>query len=87
MSRTRDLNDQFRQFILKQFPFARHNTFGDEDSLLERGIIDSMGVLEVIVFMEKTFGITVSDEELTPQNFQSINSLSAYLMSKNRDDV
>jgi acyl carrier protein len=87
MSRTRDIKDKIRQFILKQFPNARHNTFSDEDSMLECVIIDSMGVLEIVGFLEKTFGITVSDDDLTPQNFQSIDSLSIYLMSKNSDDV
>ena len=47
----------------------------DED-LLEQGIIDSLGLMKLIAFMEETFGIKILDEEIVPENFQSINSMA-----------
>jgi len=54
----------------------------DEASFLEEGIVDSTGVLELVMFVEETFGITVQDEELVPQNFDSVSQLAAYVRRK-----
>ena len=53
----------------------------DED-LLEHGMIDSMGVMKLLIFMEKTFGIKVEDEEIIPENFQSLNSMVTFVGQK-----
>jgi acyl carrier protein len=71
-----------KEFILKRFPAARHASFGNDDPLLESGLVDSMGILEIVAFLEKQFGISVTDEELTPENFQSLNSLSGFVGRK-----
>ena len=57
-------------------------TFNDEDSFLEKEIIDSTGVLELVSFVEERFGIEVGDEELIPDNFDSINKLGEYVRRK-----
>ena len=54
----------------------------DDDSFLEQGIIDSTGVLELVNFIEQTFNIRVEDEELVPDNLDSINKLIVYIKSK-----
>ena len=54
----------------------------DDDSLMEKGIIDSTGVLELVNFIEETFGISVEDEELIPDNLDSINNITAFIMKK-----
>jgi acyl carrier protein len=56
--------------------------FNDEDSFLEKEIIDSTGVLELVSFVEERFGIEVGDEELIPDNFDSINKLGEYVRKK-----
>ena len=56
--------------------------FNDEDSFLEKEIIDSTGVLELVSFVEERFGIQVSDEELIPDNFDSVNKLGEYVRRK-----
>jgi acyl carrier protein len=71
--------DSVRQFIFSQFPTARHRSLGDTDPLLESGIIDSLGVLDVVGFIEAEFKITVDDEDLTPENFQNIRQISAFV--------
>ncbi len=53
----------------------------DED-LLEQGILDSIGIMKLIVFIEENFGIQVEDEEIIPENFQSLNSIAAFIERK-----
>jgi acyl carrier protein len=74
--------DSVRQFIFNQFPTARHRSLGDADPLLESGIIDSLGVLDVVGFIESEFKITVADEDLTPENFQNIRRISEFVEKK-----
>lgn len=57
-------------------------TFTDSDSFLESGIIDSSGVLQLVSYLEETYGITVEDDGLTPDNFDSVNFVAAYLSRK-----
>lgn len=74
------ITDQIKTFVAKQFPAAEKA--GVEDPLLKNGIIDSLGILEVVAFLEKEFAITISDEELLPKNFESISSLCAFVQQK-----
>ena len=71
-----------RQYIFSQFPTARQRSLGDTDPLLESGIIDSLGVLDVVGFIEAEFKIAVDDEDLTPENFQNICQISAFVERK-----
>lgn len=77
-----DINADVRQFILKQFPLARKQGVKDSDALIEGGMLDSQGVLEVVVFIEERFAITVADEDLVPEHFQTIDRIGAYIQSK-----
>jgi len=54
----------------------------DDASLLDKGIIDSTGVLELVGFIEQTFGITVEDDELVPANLDSVQNLTSYVTKK-----
>lgn len=56
----------------------------DDDSFLERGLIDSTGVLEMVNFIEETFGLSIEDEELIPDNLDSINKLTYFITKKLR---
>jgi acyl carrier protein len=53
--------------------------FSDDDSLLGRRIVDKTGILEIVLFVEETYGIEVSDAELTPDNFDTVNNIAAYV--------
>jgi acyl carrier protein len=53
----------------------------DED-LLERGVIDSLGVLRLIAFLEKTYGVEVLDEDIVPENFQNLNTIARFVEHK-----
>jgi len=69
----------FRTFITTNFYVADPAALSDDDSLLDAGIIDSTGVLDLIGFIEQQFGITVSDDELVPENLDSIARLAAFV--------
>jgi acyl carrier protein len=78
----KELNSDIRQFIIRKFPLARKRQILDSDPLLETGMLDSQGVLEVVGFIEETFSITVADEDLVPENFQNIDRIAAFVGSK-----
>jgi acyl carrier protein len=80
-----DLNTDIRLFITKKFPLARKRQIQDSDALLETGMLDSQGVLEVVGFIEQTFSITVTDEDLVPENFQNINRIAAFVEARQVD--
>jgi len=71
-----------REFIVENFLFGEGNGLKDETSFLEEGIIDSTGILELVTYLEDTFGIEVEDEELIPENLDSISNVASYLERK-----
>jgi acyl carrier protein len=78
-----ETEQKLREFIVETFLFGEGgDELADDDSLLERGIIDSTGVLEVTAFLEEDFGVKVSDDELVPDNFDSISKLAAFVGRK-----
>ena len=71
-----------RQFVIENFLYGESGRFGDDTPFLEGGIIDSTGVLELVAFLEESFGITVEDDELVPDNFGDLNNIGRYLSGK-----
>jgi acyl carrier protein len=79
---TNSNNDTVRQFIKRHFSHARTHALGNDDPLLESGIVDSMGVLDLVSFIESEFGISVADEDLVQEHFGSVRQITAYIASK-----
>lgn len=78
-----DVQKEIKKFISENFIAGRkEGVLSDNESLIESGIIDSTGVLELVLFIEETFSITVEDEELVPENLDSIENLLAFLKNK-----
>ena len=77
-----DLKSQIRAFITKNFYVPDGATIADEESLLDQGVIDSTGVLEVISFLEDNFHLTIEDTEMVPDNLDSIDRLTAFVERK-----
>ncbi len=77
-----DIKQQVRAFITSNFYVADPATLADDASLLDQGIIDSTGVLEIIMFLENTFGFKVADSEMLPENLDSIESIAAYVVRR-----
>jgi acyl carrier protein len=78
-----DIRGRFRRHIGANFviPGGEEN-LKDDASLLEEGIMDSTGVLDLVMFIEETFGIQVKDEELIPENLDSVDKLVAFVEKK-----
>lgn len=75
--------NQVRQYILQNYLFTEdESALSDDVSFLESGLIDSTGMMEVIFFLEETFSIKVEDEEMVPENLDSVNNLLGYIERK-----
>jgi acyl carrier protein len=79
-----ELEQQVRTFITHNFYVQNPTALADNASLLEHGIIDSTGVLEVITFIETEFGITIDDQEMVPENLDSIARISDFVRRKKK---
>jgi acyl carrier protein len=73
---------EVRKFIAEKFFFGEDNEVPSAASLLDAGIIDSTGVLELITFLEEQFKIKVDDDELVPENLDTIAGICAFLSKK-----
>ncbi len=74
---------QTRAFILENFLYTRPDTpIGDDEGLVERRIIDSMGMVELVSFVQDQFGIMVHDDEITEANLGSLSRIAQFVISK-----
>jgi acyl carrier protein len=76
------IRQQIATFIVDNLLLGRKIELGDVPSFLEAGIIDSTGVLELVHFLEDTFGISVADDEMVPDNLDSLAKLAAFVDKK-----
>jgi len=76
------IEQRIQTFLLDKFPLARKAGIGKDTALLEKGILDSLGILDVVSFLENEFSMVVSDDELVPENFQTLSTLSAFVVKK-----
>ena len=77
------LHAELSQFILENYLLTRYESaLGDADSLTARGILDSTGALELALHLEERYGVTVQDEELHPDNLDSIDRIAAFIERK-----
>lgn len=77
-----EIREQLRTYIVDNFLFGDDKGFDDSVSFLDTGILDSTGILELISFLEEQFPIRVKDEELIPENLDSISNLLVFLGKK-----
>jgi len=77
-----DIADKVRSFIKENFYAAGSTEIADDASLLDMGIVDSTGILEVVAFLEEQFEITVDDAEMLPENLDSIENIVAFVGRK-----
>jgi|HubBroStandDraft_2_1064218.scaffolds.fasta_scaffold939726_2 acyl carrier protein len=77
------LSDELRQFVTDNFMYGKpYKGFADDDSFLERGIIDSTGVMELVAFLENRYRIKLLDQDLIPANLDSVNGLARFVESR-----
>ena len=77
------LRDKIRGFILENYLFTSDTAaLGLDDSLLERGIVDSSGMMEIIFFIEEQIGVAMREDEMTPDNLDSVNKIARFVQSR-----
>ena len=82
MKRNDETTVRISEWLVRTFPLAQTRAVGLEDSLLNSGIIDSLGTLEVVQFLEQEFGVQVTDEEMVADHFESISAIAQFVTSK-----
>ena len=79
-----DVRSKIRSYVISHFHLARLRDLGDEDSLLDAQVIDSLGILELVAYLEDAFAIEVTDDDLSPENFDSIGALARFVGRRGR---
>ncbi|RQW78132.1 MAG: acyl carrier protein [Geobacter sp.] len=77
-----EIREQIRAFMINNFLFGEDSGLKNDTSFLQEGMIDSTGILELVSFLENQFCIVVEDEELMPDNLDSINKIAAFVEKK-----
>ena len=77
-----ELTTKIRQFVVTNFLFGNDNGFVNSASFLDQGIIDSTGVMELVAHLEKEHGIRIQDDELVPENLDSVDAAAAFVQKK-----
>ena len=76
------LKETVKQYIVENFLFGDDTRLDADTSFLDEGIIDSTGILELIMFLEETFKIHIEDQELIPENLDSLNNIEHFIQQK-----
>ena len=82
MTQAQTMEERIREFVLKAFPLARKSAVNGNQKWLESGVMDSLGILDLVHFLERQFSIQVADEELLPENFESLDAVAAFVRKK-----
>ena len=77
-----EIRKKLREFIKNNFLLGNDANLSDEDSFMGKGIVDSTGILEVVSFVEDNFNMKIADEDLMPENLDSINNLVKYVTTR-----
>ena len=73
------IEEKLRDEIMKNLYYADDHPLGEEDSFLETGVIDSMGVMELVAYVQSEFGLNVKQDEIVVENFDSIRKLANFI--------
>ncbi len=82
MQEARSIKEQIRQFVLETAQRKGVAAVTDDESLTNNGVIDSLAIFRLIAFLEDTFRLRISDEEIVHENFQSVNGIERFVMGK-----
>jgi acyl carrier protein len=82
MAQTQTVEERIREFIFKMFPLVRKRGLQNSDKWLESGLLDSLAILDLVHFLEEEFRLQISDDELLPENFQSLDAVAAFVSRK-----
>lgn len=80
------IEENIRDFLVRNLLYSDAGfIYSDDASFLQEGIIDSLGVIELVEFVQKTFGVRVNQQEVTTANFDSVAKLAAFVRGKQND--
>jgi acyl carrier protein len=80
-----NIKDQIRQFVTEELAAAKGiNEVRDDESLIDNGVVDSLGIFRLVTFLEENFGVKVADEEISAENLQSIDMIEQLVISKSK---
>jgi len=80
-----NIKDQIRQFVTEELAAAKGiNQVTDDESLIDNGVVDSLGIFRLVTFLEENFGVKVADEEISAENLQSIDIIEQLVISKSK---
>jgi acyl carrier protein len=80
-----EIIDETRRYLTENFLYARRDrVVGEDEHLMERGIVDSMGMMELIGFLEDRFGVEPADDEITEQNLATLRRIAGFVAQKRR---
>lgn len=77
-----DNSSKVREYVVENFLFGDGEVLKEETSFMEEGIIDSTGILELVFFLEETFGISIEDDELIPENMDNLQNIARFIDRK-----
>jgi acyl carrier protein len=82
MQENQAIENDIRVFLSSHFPLFKEGQVGREESLVESGVIDSLGILELVDFVETKFDLRIPEHELVPENLDSIANITRYLTER-----
>jgi acyl carrier protein len=80
--KTQTIEESVRQLMIERAWLEQQDPVSDTDSLVDHGVIDSLTMMELIGFLESTYGIQVTDDELIPENFETLSAIAGFVGQK-----
>ena len=80
--KTQTIEESVRQLMIERAWLEQQDSVSDTDSLVDHGVIDSLTMMELIGFLERTYGIQVTDDELIPENFETLSAIAGFVEQK-----
>ena len=77
-----EITTKVKDFIETNFVYDQETNLKADESLLDTGLVDSTGILEVVSFIEESFGISIEDEEMVPDNLDSVTRIASFIVRK-----
>jgi acyl carrier protein len=76
------ITDRIKHFLVEHFPSARKHPLAEDDHLLANGIVDSLGILDLVGYLEREFGIAITDDDLVPEHFESLRRMTKFVQDR-----
>lgn len=83
MQEVKQISSKIHDWTLVQFPLAREREIAISDPLLDSGIVDSLGTLDIVMYLENEFGIVMDEEDMIPEHFESVEAIASFVCRKN----